>query len=933
MRKLLIIVWMLLAASPAFGTMRYLRAGQTTADSTGASWANAYNSAIKAESVLQRGDTLWVAEGDYSVVTWNVAVSGVTPITILKATVSAHGTETGWDNGYGDGQAIFTSAGLSTWSVNTGYWIFDGQGTNTVADTTGQGIKVVSTNAANNQNTIAMPYGTAAPGCTFKHVEVQGAGYNLGVNPMGTTGLNSNGNCDSLTIQYCYFHDANACLIYLVDDPVGATIEHTFLRNCGSGHPLAHSQMVTMEGSVADHNFVFRYNTLLNMIAVGGTAYIGIGPNNPNPSSGGYDIYGNIFNGGDNVAEGPNRVISSDTGDDVSNVNIYNNTIVNMNGANSGINIDGVANVEAKNNLWYNNTNPPAFTGVTVHDKNAADTDLGELNDQLLTADPFTDLDGWDFTLSAETDPGEDQPSPFNLDRLGINRGDGDIWDRGAYDLNSGTAPAVTDVYYNPAAADTTGDGTHVDPFKLWQSVRAVLDTNTVVHIEGDFNEPLIIDKLGVTVQPLAGVVPVGNGRRAFTGFAALGGTGDTVTDSVSVSNDSNFAPPSNWTFAAADTLVHFGDEYGEMVGLFTFNLNLENFATLTSAKLRIIEGYTSNGTINISFAVPDSSAAVHPTTHAGALAVYNSVAERDSVRWDATYAYGQFDRGMTFLSPELEGLFNDVTGFDGTGTYHLVARRATGSDYRYMAASLENENLREAMLYYTYTQTGGDTGVYGRALDTPITKLWLNNTLLTRLTDGAIPDTDGEWARNAAKDSAYVKLANAEQADSLFADAYGPMILVTADSVTVAGLIIRHSNTSAVRVTGNDGLIANCLFDSSSVGGSAVGNGSQWANNIFRAIADTALAVYGTSVTNTTNAYVTGSDTDGLTTPLTLASYDPADPGQAVNGVGTDVGFGNDIGPVSVADAETPADEIKRPWTLIDIQIQNQISNEIRSW
>jgi hypothetical protein len=340
------------------------------------------------------------------------------------------------------------------------------------------------------------------------------------------------------------------------------------------------------------------------------------------------------------------------------------------------------------------------------------------------------------------------------------------------------------------------------------------------------------------------------------------------------------------------------------MVGLFTFNLNLENFATLTSAKLKIIEGYTSNGTINISFAVPDSSAAVHPTTHAGALAVYNSVATRDSVPWNATYAYGQFDRGMAFLSPELEGLFNGVTDFDGTGTYHLVARRATGSDYRYMAASLENENLKEAMLYYTYTQTGGDTGIYARALgDTSITKLWLNDTPLIPLNDGEIPDADGEWARSVNGDSVYVKLAVAEQADSLYADIYGPMIVVTADSVTVAGLIIRHSNTSAVRVTGADVLIANCLFDSSSVGGSAVGNGIRWANNIFRAIADTALAVYGTSVTNTTNAYLTGSDTDGLTTPLTLASYDPADPGQAVNGVGTDVGFGNDIGPVSVAD------------------------------
>jgi hypothetical protein len=229
--------------------------------------------------------------------------------------------------------------------------------------------------------------------------------------------------------------------------------------------------------------------------------------------------------------------------------------------------------------------------------------------------------------------------------------------------------------------------------------------------------------------------------------------------------------------------------------------------------------------------------------------------------------------------------------------------------------ASIENETYAEASIYYTYEQTGGVPNVFARALgDTTITKLWVNNILLTKVAGRDDLDADHEWYSSG--DSAYVYLLTASEANSLYADVFGPMITVSADSVTVAGLILRHSNKSGIRVSGANALIANSLFDSSAVGGSAVGNGSQWANNIFRAIADTALAVYGTSVTNTTNAAVSGSNDDGLVSPLTLASYDPADPGQAVNGVGTDVGFGDDIGPVPVMDLATVVSKIRLPFT-----------------
>lgn len=85
----------------------------------GAGGVGAYN---VLPSILTRGDTYYIADGNYPSYTVDDDVSGTLVITIKKATGIDHGTVTGWDSSYGDGQAFFAAP----FNILTSYITFDG---------------------------------------------------------------------------------------------------------------------------------------------------------------------------------------------------------------------------------------------------------------------------------------------------------------------------------------------------------------------------------------------------------------------------------------------------------------------------------------------------------------------------------------------------------------------------------------------------------------------------------------------------------------------------------------------------------------------------------------------------------------------------------------------------------------------------------------
>ena len=121
---------LLLAVMPGWAADHYVRAG-ATGNASGSDWSNAYTAL---PATLQRGTTYYVASGSYPAHTFNDPESGTSLITIKKASAQDHGTDVGWQAGYGTGQAVFAYNLL----FNSGYYVLDGSyGTGRVAGSYG----------------------------------------------------------------------------------------------------------------------------------------------------------------------------------------------------------------------------------------------------------------------------------------------------------------------------------------------------------------------------------------------------------------------------------------------------------------------------------------------------------------------------------------------------------------------------------------------------------------------------------------------------------------------------------------------------------------------------------------------------------------------------------------------------------------------------
>jgi hypothetical protein len=85
------------------GNTYYVRAG-ASGNGSGTDWSNAFN---QLPDSLIRGATYLVADGSYPGRTFSDPASGTSQIQIRKATAADHGTNAGWSDAYGDGQAEF----------------------------------------------------------------------------------------------------------------------------------------------------------------------------------------------------------------------------------------------------------------------------------------------------------------------------------------------------------------------------------------------------------------------------------------------------------------------------------------------------------------------------------------------------------------------------------------------------------------------------------------------------------------------------------------------------------------------------------------------------------------------------------------------------------------------------------------------------------
>jgi len=430
--KIFVLVLVLLVSN-VYAAEHYIHDGAT---GDGSDWTNAWDSL---PTTLVRGDTYYIADGEYPGYTFDDAESGSQYITIKKAIESDHGTGTGWQSGYGDGVADFTGEAR----FNTNYWIFDGQRGYGDSSLEQHGFRFVQTNCG------IRSYGLirlteAVNHINISHVEIEQCGEGIpgNVEPR-FDGIQSLYDSHDITFSHLYVHDFNrvAMLIHNIHDSV---VEHCFFEHrLGANYEpdrTIHGGGIVFQNS---HDVTFRYNIFRD---IRGTA--GIEPKDSVQSH--MYMYGNIFYNTNSAYLYSNGAISNTGGDTNTHMHVYNNLFVDLDGSGSAVGwfcgggwcsgTNQETNV-AYNNIVFNSVNGAGdtigFLG-SEHEYNMYDDGThGETHGQHWTGGSslFVDYVDDDFHLATGTNEGTGLSSPYNIDMDGNTRGADGNWDRGTYEF------------------------------------------------------------------------------------------------------------------------------------------------------------------------------------------------------------------------------------------------------------------------------------------------------------------------------------------------------------------------------------------------------------------------------------------------------------------------------------------------------------------
>ncbi|MGZ3768299.1 MAG: hypothetical protein ACXVCP_02130 [Bdellovibrio sp.] len=438
MKKYLTTLFFIFIIAQAKAANHFVREG-ATGSASGNDWVNAYTSL---PINLIRGDTYYIAAGNYPGRSFTTPNSGTSLISIKKAIESDHGTDSGWQTTYGTGQAVFN--GMLEFASS--YWIFDGMtGGGAGSWDSGFGFKIIEKNDTNAM--IRIGFNTSDIGnIILRHIEFQGKG----------SGSNSGGYysndalalyfAHNVTLSYASMQGIGRCPFFFGEDNVGPSLfEHIYVQSYFASDAVHAEVMSTGAGGNATQDTTFRYSLVTDIEGTGGLMW----SNESTPTTHLW-VYGNIFYRPSGVTwSNSNGVIGGWTGangEGMHNLIVYNNTFINVDGQPLSSLPNLYSGNVAYNNIFYNSP-APDFSKFATHDYNyfinSGDT-ASELHGiSAASGDPFVNYVGFDFRLKADTAAGISLSSPYNLDPLGTVRGVSGTFDRGAFQFQSNGGSTV----------------------------------------------------------------------------------------------------------------------------------------------------------------------------------------------------------------------------------------------------------------------------------------------------------------------------------------------------------------------------------------------------------------------------------------------------------------------------------------------------------
>jgi hypothetical protein len=415
---------LMVLAVPAMAADYYVRAG-ATGSGNGTSWANAWKNVTDISwSSVSPGDTIWISGGSYGSMTIGKSGNADTPagrIFIKRATVSSHGSDTGWSPSF---DFLVTLSGMSWTVLNVGSYV-------TVDGQVDAGILIPHGDGSGNTS-VTFDRGNAY--VTLRNLDLAGPSdvhshHHTGDDrSLDLTAWNGSSydRIDHLLVQYVRFH--GTCTAVWNMNTTNAVYEYNQIYNVfdDNGAVCHPDVFVTSQSS----NLTFRYNKIYN--------YEDEGIMFLNGDNGTHYVYGNLWYA---QTASNARIMESQKGTN-GPVYFYNNTIdgisLGIRTANGGI---WAAGSQTRNNIWWNTS----CSGFSDSDYDfTSTTSCTGANSIHSGSNPFTNLVGNDYTLTSVTGAtyprGKGVPlgAPYDVDPKGTPRGAGGSWDIGAYAYGSG---------------------------------------------------------------------------------------------------------------------------------------------------------------------------------------------------------------------------------------------------------------------------------------------------------------------------------------------------------------------------------------------------------------------------------------------------------------------------------------------------------------
>jgi hypothetical protein len=214
MRKLIFLAVLALAVG-AWGADHCILDGGS---GDGSAWNNALDDL---PATLIRGDRYYIADGNYDAYNFDDAVSGNDTIFILKATESTHGSETGWNSSYGDGQAIFSAE----MQINASYMVINGI-TGAEENGASYGFKFFYSTESENNSLLTSSSGSLSSYVTLSYINFEQSGIDHDPD-IKSTGIEAD-NISYWTISHCYIHHSNSALSVFSNGATNLTFEYNY---------------------------------------------------------------------------------------------------------------------------------------------------------------------------------------------------------------------------------------------------------------------------------------------------------------------------------------------------------------------------------------------------------------------------------------------------------------------------------------------------------------------------------------------------------------------------------------------------------------------------------------------------------------------------------------------------------------------------------